>query len=99
MRLLLTNNVSTPSEFLVGNIFNNRIGTIETSQKMLLSYLIRPYYKNPRNMKDFQKSLEIKAIKATAKQKVTATIRNNDRDYKNDNTTRETGNKVDAVTI
>ena len=56
MRLLLTNNVSTPSEFLVGNILNDRIGTIETNQKMLLSYLIRPYYKNPRNMKDFQKS-------------------------------------------
>ena len=36
----LTKDVPTPSEFLLGNILNDRIGTIETSQKMLQTYSV-----------------------------------------------------------
>ena len=37
--------VPTPSEFLLGNNLNDRIGTIEASQKMLQTYSNSPYYK------------------------------------------------------
>ena len=42
----LTKDVPTPSEFLLGNNLNDRIGTIETSQKMLQTYFNSRYYKN-----------------------------------------------------
>ena len=36
-----TKDVSKPSEYLLGNDLNDRIGTIETSQKMLQTYLFQ----------------------------------------------------------
>ena len=51
----LTKNVPTPSEFLLGNNLNNRIGTIETSQKMLQTYSNSPYYKNSKILQRFPK--------------------------------------------
>ena len=52
----LTKDVSKPSEFLLGNILNDGIGTIETSQKMLQNYSNSPYYKNSKNLQRFPKS-------------------------------------------
>ena len=52
----LTKDVPTPSEFLLGNNLNDRIGTIETTQKMLQTYSNSPYYKNSKNLQRFQKS-------------------------------------------
>ena len=51
----LTKNVPTPSEFLLGNNLNDRIGTIETSQKMLQTYSNSPYYKNSKILQRFPK--------------------------------------------
>ena len=42
----LTKDDPTPSEFLFGINLNDRIGTIETSQKMLQTYSNSRYYKN-----------------------------------------------------
>ena len=52
----LTKDVPTPSEFLLGNNLNDRIGIIETSQKMLQTYSNSPYYKNPKNLQRFPKN-------------------------------------------
>ena len=52
----LTKDVPTPSEFLLGNNLNDRIGIIETSQKMLQTYSNSPYYKNSKNLQRFPKS-------------------------------------------
>ena len=46
----LTKDVPTPSEFLLGNNLNDRIGTIETSQKILQTCSSSPYYKNSKNL-------------------------------------------------
>ena len=46
----LTTDVPTPSEFLLGNNLNDRIGTIETSQKILQTCSSSPYYKNSKNL-------------------------------------------------
>ena len=51
----LTKDVPTPSEFLLGNNLNDRIGIIETSQKMLQTYSNSPYYKNSKNLQRFSK--------------------------------------------
>ena len=51
----LTKDVPTPSGFLLGNNLNDRIGTIETSQKMLQTYSNSPYYKNSKNLQRFSK--------------------------------------------
>ena len=51
----LTKDVPTPSEFLLGNNLNDRIGIIETSQKMLQTYSNSPYYKNSKNLPRFPK--------------------------------------------
>ena len=45
-----TKNVPTPSEFLLGNNLNDRIGIIETRQKMLQTYSSSPYYKNLKKL-------------------------------------------------
>ena len=47
--------VSTPSEFLLGNNLNDRIGITETSQNMLQTYSNSPYYKNSKNLPRFPK--------------------------------------------
>ena len=88
----LTKDVSTPSEFLLGNNLNDRIGIIETSQKMLQTYSNSPYYKNSKNFQDFQKTLEIKTrgTAAAAKPEDTTTTKNSGRGIKDHNTTRET---------
>ena len=52
----LTKDVPTPSEFLLGNNLNDRIGIIETSQKMLQTYSNSPYYKNSKNLPRFPKN-------------------------------------------
>ena len=52
----LTKDVPTPSEFLLGNNLNDRIGTIEASQKILQTYSNSPYYKNSKNLQRFPKS-------------------------------------------
>ena len=52
----LTKDVPTSSEFLLGNSLNDKIGTIETSLKMLQTYSNSPYYKNSKNLKRFPKS-------------------------------------------
>ena len=49
----LTKDVPTPSEFLLGNSLNGTIGAIETSQKMLQTYL--NYYINSKNLQRFPK--------------------------------------------
>ena len=54
--LPLTKDVPTPSEFLLGNNLNDRIGNIETSQKMLLAYSNSPCYKYSKNLQRFSKS-------------------------------------------
>ena len=54
--ILLTKDVPTRSEFLLINNLNDRIGTIETSQKMLRTYSHSPYYKNSKNLQRFPKS-------------------------------------------
>ena len=54
--VLLTKDVPTRSEFLFGNNLNDRIGTTETSQKMLQTYSHSPYYKNSKNLQRFPKS-------------------------------------------
>ena len=41
----LTKDAPTPSEFLFDNNLNDRIGTIEASQKMLQTYFSSRYYK------------------------------------------------------
>ena len=55
---LVTKDVPTPSEFLLGNNLNDRIGTIETSQKMLQTYSNCPYCKNSKNLQRFPKNPE-----------------------------------------
>ena len=52
----LTKDIPTPSEFLLGNNLNDRIGLIETSQKMLQTYSNSPYYKNSKNLPRFPKN-------------------------------------------
>ena len=52
----LTKDIPTPSELLLGNNLNNRIGTIEKSQKMLQTYSNSPYYKNSKNLQTFPKT-------------------------------------------
>ena len=52
----LTKDVPTPSEFLLANNLNGRIGTIEASQKMLQTYSNSPYYKISENLQRFLKS-------------------------------------------
>ena len=53
----LTRDVPTPSEFLLGNNLNDRIGTpTDASQKMLQTYSNSPYYKNSKNLQRFPKS-------------------------------------------
>ena len=52
----LTTDVPTPSEFLLGNNLNDRINTIETSQKTLQTYSNSPCYKNSKNLQRFPKS-------------------------------------------
>ena len=86
-----TKDLSTLSEFLLGNNLNDRIGTIETSQKMLQTYSYSPYYKNSKTCKDFQKTLEIKTrgTTAAAKPEVTTTTKNNDKGINDHNATRE----------
>ena len=54
--VLLTKDVPTPSDFLLGNNLNDRIGTIEASQKMLQTYSNSPYYKNSKNLQGFPKN-------------------------------------------
>ena len=73
----LKKDIPTPSEFLLGNNLNDRIGTIETSQK---------------TCKDFQKALKIKtkSLTAAAKPEATTTTKNNDRGINDCNTARET---------
>ena len=73
----LTKDVPTPSDFLLGNNLNDRIGTTETSQK---------------TCKDFQKALKIKTrgLTTAAKPEVTTTTKNNDRGINDCNTARET---------
>ena len=84
----ITKDVPTPSEFLLGNNLNDKIGTIETSQKLLQTLLT---IKIQKACKDFQKSLEIKTRgTAASKPEVTTTTKNNDRGINNHNNTRET---------
>ena len=52
----LTKDIPTPSEFLLGNNLNDRIGLIETSQKMLQTYSNSPYYKNSKNLPKFPRN-------------------------------------------
>ena len=52
----LNKDVPTPSEFLLGNNLNDKISTIETSQKMSQSHSNSPHYKNLKNLQRFQKS-------------------------------------------
>ena len=52
----LTKDVPTPSEFLLANNLNDKIGTIEASQKMLQTYSNSPYYKISKNLQRFPKS-------------------------------------------
>ena len=87
-----TKDVPTPSKFLLGNNLNDRIDTIETSQKMLQTYSDSPYCKNSKTYKDFPKTLEIKVRRTTApaKPEVTTTTKNNDRGINDCNTTRGT---------
>ena len=54
----LTKDVPTPSEFLSGNNLNDRIGTTETSQKILESYSSSPYYENSKKLQRFPKNPE-----------------------------------------
>ena len=51
-----TKDIPTSSEFLLGNNLNNRVDTIETSQKMLQTYSKSPYYKNSKNLQRFPKN-------------------------------------------
>ena len=103
----LTKDVPTPSEFLFGNNLNDRIGTIETSQKMLQTYSNSPYYRNSKNLQRFsKKSWKSKQFKtrgtaaAAAKPEVTTTTKNNGRGISNHNTTREAElHKVGTTTI
>ena len=76
-----TKDVPAPSKFLLGKNLNDRIGTIETSQKMLETYSNSPYYKNwkkkkKQTCKDFQEALEIKTRGATAPPKPEVTLIN-----------------------
>ena len=82
----LTKDVPTPSEFLLGNNLNDRIGTIETSQKMLQTY------SNFLTIK-IQKSCKEKTKQGVQQQRVQqqqTTTKNNDRGINDRNTTRET---------
>ena len=83
----LTKNFPAPSNFLLGININDRIGTIETSQKIFSS---SPYYKNSKNFKEFQEALEIKTrgTTAEAKPEVTTTTKSNSRGINNHSTTR-----------
>ena len=85
---LVTKDVPTPSEFLLGNNLNDRIGTIETSQKMLQTYSNSHYCKNSKKL---QKTLKIKirGTTAAAKPEFRTTTKNNDRVINHRNTTRE----------
>ena len=47
----LTVDVPTPSEIFLGKKLNDRIGTIERSQKMLQTYSTSPYYKHSKDLK------------------------------------------------
>ena len=53
---LLPKDVPTSPEFLLGNNLNDRIGSIETSQKLLQTYSNSPYYKNSKNLQKFPKN-------------------------------------------
>ena len=52
----LTKDVPTPSEFLLGNNVNDRIGIIEASQNMLQTYSNSPYNKSSKNLQRFPKN-------------------------------------------
>ena len=86
----LTKDVSKPSEFLLGNILNDGIGTIETSQKCCRTIPILLTIKIQKTCKDFQKALEIKTMGTATKPEATTTTKSNDRGINNCNTARET---------
>ena len=58
MLALLNEDVPTPSDILLGNKLNDRIGTVGTSQEMLQTYSSSPYYKHLKNLKRFPKNPE-----------------------------------------
>ena len=62
----LTKDVPTPSEFLLGNNLNDRIGIIETSQKMLQTYSNSPYYKNFKKLAKICKQLANKGYSSSS---------------------------------
>ena len=85
----LTKDVPITSEFLLSNNVNDRIGTIETSQKMLsilnsilLSIKIKKKKKTPGNQN--------KGYNSSSQTEVTTTTKNNERGTNDRNTTRET---------
>ena len=85
----LTEDLSTLSEFLLGNNLNDRIGTIKKCCRPIPILLT---IKIQKTCKDFQKTLEIKTrgTTAAAKPEVTTTTKNNDRGINDHNATRET---------
>ena len=90
----LTKDVPTPSKFLLSNNLNDRISTIETSQKMLQTYSKAPYYKNSKNLQRFSKNLGDQnkgySSSSSSKPEITTTSKNNSRGINDHNTTRET---------
>ena len=87
----LTKDVSAPSEFLLSNNLNDKIDTIEKSEKKLQTYSNSRYYKKFKKLaKVSKKSLEIKTRGTTveAKPEVTTTTKNNDRGINDHNTTK-----------
>ena len=91
----LTKDVPITSEFLLSNNVNDRIGTIETSQKMLsilnsilLSIKIKKKKKKtPGNQNKGYNSSSQTEVTTT---EVTTTTKNNERGTNDRNTTRET---------
>ena len=52
----LNKDVPTPSEFLLGNNLNDKISTIETSQKMSQSHSNSPHYKKFKKLAKISKN-------------------------------------------
>ena len=86
----LTKDVPIISEFLLSNNVNDRIGTIETSQKMLSilnSILLSIKIKKKKKKTPGNQN---KGYNSSSQTEVTTTTKNNERGTNDRNTTRET---------
>ena len=86
----LTKDVPITSEFLLSNNVNDRIGTIETSQKMLSilnSILLSIKIKKTKKKTPGNQN---KGYNSSSQTEVTTTTKNNERGTNDRNTTRET---------